>query len=556
MKIPGLDEFLRKRARARLRHLMRGYRSLKKSGELRLIAAVKEALTLTPVFSSRGESDAISGLKANEYEVAVRQFLLVRLVGTGLGAALLRSIGKRNAPVVYPLPNTWRRVLVHHGFEVAETLSSFLWTCVVAMHFVSGIFQTIKLLIADAQNLFQPNGQIKRYVYFDALGLGNLPPTNAAGEKNDIVSWYLHWEGRVEYLDMVCHNVVNAGIRESGGTPVVPVASPLPLLADIRSLGRFLAACSFAIGKAFFSVIGGHWWYAMMLSETIKAFHIRVQDPALLARDYLFHNSNWIYRPLWTYDAERKGARILFYFYSTNIEQFKQSGVYPQPLYGWQTMTWSRYLVWDDYQETFLRRAVGNAAEVSVVGSISFHAGVPAPSDLPPLSIAVFDVQPMRDAVYQPLGIDFEYYVPRNANKFLVDIQEATRIAGHVMVFKRKRDVGTRVHPSYRRTMDCMNRTSNYLELDPDTSASALIERCQAVISAPFTSTALIGRELGKPSIFYDANGVCVKGDRAAHGIEIVSGEAELLVWIAKLESGADKTAVKAQITYELPSRT
>lgn len=285
--------------------------------------------------------------------------------------------------------------------------------------------------------------------------------------------------------------------------------------------------------------MGGRWWYSMMLGETTKATHIRVQDPALLARDYLFHNSNWIYRPLWTYEAERQGARILFYFYSTNIEQFKQSGVYPAPLYGWQTMTWSKYLVWDDYQETFLRRAVGDAAEVSVVGSISFHSGVPAPSDLPARSIAVFDVQPMRDAVYQPLGIDIEYYVPRNANKFLTDIQEATRMAERFMVFKRKRDVGTRVHPSYERTTHWLSGASNYLEIDSDTSASALIEKCQAVISTPFTSTALIGRELGKPSIYYDPSGICEKDDRAAHGIPILSTPAMLQAWLFELRDNS-----------------
>lgn len=525
---------------------MRGYRSLRKTGDLRRVAAVKEALTRTPVFSPRGNLKIFAGLSGRASEIAVRQFLLVRLIGNGLGGALLSSVGKRNAPVVYPLPSAWRKVVGEHGFKVAEHASAFLWACVVAVHFASGIFVAFKLAVADARHLLRlGNRELKRHVYFDALGSGNLPPAGGGGEKNDIVSWYLHWLGRAPNLDTVCHNVVAAGIRESDGAAIVPVASPLLPFAGSSSLGRFLVASSFSIGKVFFSAMGGQWWYSMMLGETTKAAHIRMQDPALLALDYLFHNSTWIYRPLWTYEAERQGARILFYFYSTNIEQFKQSGVYPEPLYGWQTMTWSKYLVWDDYQETFLRRAVGDAVEVSVVGSISFHSGVPAPSDLPARSIAVFDVQPMRDAVYQPLGIDIEYYVPRNANKFLTDIQEATAMADRVMVFKRKRDVGTRVHPSYERTTNWLSGTSNYLEIDPDTSASALIEKCQAVISTAFTSTALIGRDLGKPSIYYDPHGLCEKDDRAAHGIPIVSGRMELLAWLAALESEPGKSCLK-----------
>jgi polysaccharide biosynthesis PFTS motif protein len=200
-------------------------------------------------------------------------------------------------------------------------------------------------------------------------------------------------------------------------------------------------------------------------------------------------------------------------------------------------MTWSKYLVWDDYQAAFIRRAVGDAADVSVVGPIPFYSGVPVQSDLPVRNIGVFDVQPMRNAVYQPLGLEIEYYVPRNANKFLTDIQESTAMADRVMVLKRKRDVGSRLHPSYERTTNWLSATSNYLEIDPGTSASALIERCQAVISMPFTSTALIGRGLGKPSVYYDPHGVCEKDDRAAHGIPILSGKDELKEWLSSLPS-------------------
>ncbi len=495
---------------------------------------------MTPVFHSTRDSKSFVGLSGDAAEIAVRQFLLVRLVGTCLGGELLNSVGQRNAPITYPLPRAWRKVLREQGFNVDERRSALLWACVVALHFASGIFVVLKLAIASIRSLLQSSsGRLKCYVYFDALGLGNLPPLRGAGEKNDIVSWYLRWPGRVAGLNTVCHNIPAAGIRESDGHAIVPISSPLLPFAGLTSLARFLAASVISIGGAFFRALFGQWWYPIMLGEIAKAIHVRVQDPALLARDYLFHNSNWVYRPLWTHDAERQGARILFYFYSTNIEQFRQSGKYPDPLYGWRTMTWPKYLVWDSYQEAFVRRAVGDSAEINIVGPIPFHSGVPAPLDLPPNSIAVFDVQPMRNAVYQPLGIDIEYYVPRTASKFLTDIQRAAMDAGKVMLLKRKRDVGTRIHPGYVQTINWLSSTSNYLGLDPDISASALVERCQAVISTPFTSTAILGRELGKPSIYYDPHGVCEKDDRAAHGIPILSGQADLREWLRGLSSSS-----------------
>ena len=55
----------------------------------------------------------------------------------------------------------------------------------------------------------------------------------------------------------------------------------------------------------------------------------------------------------------------------------------------------------------------------------------------------------------------------------------------------------------------------------------------------PFTSTALIARELGRPSCYYDPTGLVQKDDRAAHGIEIVSGREELARWLGSVARDA-----------------
>ncbi len=100
-----------------------------------------------------------------------------------------------------------------------------------------------------------------------------------------------------------------------------------------------------------------------------------------------------------------------------------------------------------------------------------------------------------------------------------------------------KRNVGSKVHPSYVNTINSLSNSDNYLEIDPDTAATALIAHCIGVISALFTSIARIGRDLGKPSVYYDTHGVCEKEDRAAHGIPVVSGRMELFAWLDALES-------------------
>lgn len=545
MKVPGLSGFMARRARIRLMRVMRGYRRLKATGEMGRIAAVKEALTITPACQP---SDAMRflGLESAQAELAVRQFLLVRRVAEGLGEALLESVGNHDAPVRYALPIKWREVLRSYGFPVAERASALLWVGFSALYLASGLLTVFKLAMANAAGFVRAKGRPPgRYVFFDALGTGNIPSAGNNCDSHDIVNWYLGWAQRAPDIDQVCHGVANAGTRLAGSTPVISMESPLLPLDDLDSLARFFRWGVVSGCAALLGLLRGNWCPALMLGEAAKAAHVRFQEPALLARDYLFHNSNWIYRPLWTFEAERKGARIIFYFYSTNCEKFKHAGAYPSLAYGWQAMTWPRYVVWDDYQAAFVRRAVGAIAHIDVVGSISFSSGAEVPHALPARVIAVFDVQPMRDAVYQPLGIDFEYYTPGNANYFLTDIQSATSSAGQTMALKRKRNVGSKVHPRYVNTIHSLSRSDNYLEIDPDTAAIALIVKCSAVISAPFTSTALLARDLGKPSIYYDPHGICEKYDRAAHGISIVSGRAELLVWLSTLEPESVKICLK-----------
>lgn len=55
-----------------------------------------------------------------------------------------------------------------------------------------------------------------------------------------------------------------------------------------------------------------------MLTESLKRFQIKKNKKNNLAKKYYFNQSSHIYRPLWTYEAEKKGSEIIFYFYSTN----------------------------------------------------------------------------------------------------------------------------------------------------------------------------------------------------------------------------------------------
>ena len=179
---------------------------------------------------------------------------------------------------------------------------------------------------------------------------------------------------------------------------------------------------------------------------------------------------------------------------------------------------------------------VGKNAMVSIVGPIWLSTSAIEPPQLPERTIAVFDVQPTRMSFYRLLAQEVDYYVPSISTQFTTDSFNCIQSIGAQMLFKRKRHLNSKYHhPSYIQLIDRMGRWDKMITLDPDTSAQKLIEKCSAVISMPFTSTALIARELGKPTCFYDPTGLIQRDDRAAHGIPIMIGRDELQAWLEAL---------------------
>jgi len=513
---------------------MRGYRLLKVSNQLGRIAAVKEALTNTRLDQwATGAAERVFGAGTSHTELIVRQYLLVRAGGPSLNKALLHAIGEPGSTVVHCLPPEWRKIVEQHGFKVAKIRSTLAWNGFVLLLLAYGVLVIARQLAGSVKELVRPSFQaLGRFAYFNNLAQGNLPRPCRDGRSHDIVTWYRQWPGRVGELDALCHSIPGTAPGAVDGTPVIRVPSAITPLTRISALARFIGWSMASSVLALFDFLRGHWWHAVMLGEASLAATIRMQEPGSLARDYLFHNSGWIYRPLWTYEAEKHGSQTIFYFYSTNCESFKRPGGYPGLTYGWQAMNWPHYLVWDEYQADFVRRAAGRGARISVVGSIWFQSSAVEIPQVEKPGVAVFDVTPHRSSRYCLLGSDYEFYVPGVSNMFLVHIADATHQTDAVMLWKRKRKIGNIAHPQYRQFADRLSRRGDVVLVDPDISALRVIEASCAVISMPFTSTALIARELGKPSIYYDPTGQLQGDDRAAHGIPVISGPEQLKAWL------------------------
>lgn len=524
--------------RSRLRHVIRGHRVLRKNGNLDLIATIQAALTETPIdLSSSDCAPLIFGAATGEAERVVRQYLLLRIGGLGLNATLLRALALPKNKIAYPLPSQWRSILEAHGFNVSHWRCEILWHLYLIGAWGYGILQILRSIVRASITKSNAGQLEEKYVYFVDLGRGNLPQNRNGAASYDVISWYLKWAGRDLQIKSVRHGVSGCDDVALDGVFLRSQPVLIPPMRGLRIVFRYLIWTIKACFVTFASLMLCRWWNVLLLNQAVTRAHVAILPDETLAAEYFFHNSGWLYRPLWTYELEGKNSGCSIYFYSTNCERFKNKNGYPSLYYGYGAMNWPRYLVWDDYQADFVRRAAGDASRVLEVGPIWFSS---CPAELPTINrtrIALFDVTPFRHSKFCGLGLDNLFYTPEVASRFIEDVLDLANAAKATVLWKRKRNVGKHAHPSYRKFAETLVEGEALRIIDPDLSAFRVVIESDMVISMPFTSTALIARSLGIPSVYYDPCGMVQRDDRAAHGIDVLIGREELEKWVNQLLS-------------------
>tara|TARA_B100000315_G_scaffold253811_1_gene293441 strand:- start:181 stop:1053 length:873 start_codon:yes stop_codon:yes gene_type:complete len=282
-------------------------------------------------------------------------------------------------------------------------------------------------------------------------------------------------------------------------------------------------------------MIYGKWWYGLLFDESAYFHYVSVINDQDVAREYLFHHSCCIYKPLWTFEAEAKGSRVSLYFYSTNSEGFKYGEHALNSDYAFKLMKWNRIIVWDEQQRDHLKQYCPNA-EYQIVGPIYFSDSNATINNYDSETlISIFNVTPNRPTRYTSLGYaKSPYFSPELTFNYFSDIALLKTINNATILWKKKRTVErTFINKGFSIKLSKFHQEKKIIPVDPEISARSLIEKCDIVISMPFTSTAIIGKELGKPSIFYDASASIEKNE--SHGIPVLKNKEELKNWYRSL---------------------
>ena len=258
----------------------------------------------------------------------------------------------------------------------------------------------------------------------------------------------------------------------------------------------------------------------MILRDSLISLNIKFQDRSVLP-DYIFFNNSRPYPPLWIFTAMQRNIQIYYYFYSTNIQSLDPLPVYNQARNIYTISNWPNYIVWDKWQSDFIKQSNNFSKNIIVSGTIPFSDSGETIAEVGP-ALSIFDVQPLQPYLSM-LTLPYEMYSPRNYLKFMTDIISICEDLNVKILWKRKREVGNLAHPLVSYLLKIAEQKKNVILVPPSISALRILSISKCSISIPFTSTAVAGASLSKPSVYYDPTNTLRDGNEGAHGIKIIT---------------------------------
>lgn len=519
--------------RSRMRSGMRGYSFLVKNSLEAKIEYYKQSLTdINFSIPDIAFNECIFGKNLiNQKSLILKQFLCFRLMRIEFNKQIV--LGLSNKKIIYPMPNEWRSHLISSGLKISR-LSIILWWGYLILFYFYGILIFLKYLnfiILNKNN----NSQSDRYFYFTNLDKFTITEEKEKEKKYTTLNWFIKYYKNIYNIDSFKHSVGVDNTKYYLDGRKICVQKNFTTFNSNRNIifFKFINWGVIVIPRVFIDLLIGRWWNVLMFSEGVKLKLACLSEKKSVASKYFFSNTNPIYRPLWTYEMEKKGSEIVFFFYSAHQDFYRGTGVVDNIPYSYRILNWNKYLVWDEYQKDFLVRAKVNSLNINVVGPI-WHTDSEADNKINSKNyIAVFDITPYRSSQLYKQGADVNFLNETVMIKFLNDISSLAKKFNIKIIYKKKRD-SWRHSKKYKFELDKMSAEGHITRCDSNISAIKILKNSFASISFPYTSTALISRELGKRSIYYDPVGILTPNIHLTHGVNLISGKDELERWLTE----------------------
>ena len=427
-----------------------------------------------------------------------------------------------NKRMKFHISPRWWKFFENAGISINKPLSLFLWI----IYFVKKIFVEYIKLFRSLNNYIgfvdiniEENSTLSLYCTRD----------NFRSEKNTILLNFDHWlklntkdkglskyyylqEGKKRNSKHVVHNELTSGMIFSES-----------VLGIFKSFYNLLKQTNFSLTLLLQIIIFPNSFFEFFSLDHQKFQRIR----------YIFAPSSgsWV-KPLWLYQAENFGAKVIYVNLSADLVPWQDR----QPshfnwyhLSAWKNVWSACELQSRQLEESNLDYIDTNCKIVGVPDWVDTNTKIVTSEDF----VSIFDIEPHLLNFGQTSLNDFGYSNIEHTLKFLTDLAEVSSSLGLICLHKSKRSIGSRRYQEYSETIKMLEkRYPGFKSVDENIAPRRLISRSKFAVSMPFTSTAFIAEQAAVKSCFYDPSELISIDDVSSHGIPIITSKSKLYTWL------------------------
>ena len=449
---------------------------------------------------------------------------------------------------IFPLNKEWQSIFAEYGIVTNRNACSFLWKSYRGITIVKSSVTYFKFFLTTILEKLRKSKKINikntgsANVYFYDISERNLPSlTNNIYEKN-IVTWYKKIVLKNNKIN-VHHNVINFGNKDNIAlgykfTYNKSLFFQANISTELKNLFWWLYFFLKNIVNSSIRI-----YFLVNFNEILKAKRVNNLNNNLELKSIVFNNSIGSIKPLWAVLLERSDVRIDYCFYACYAEPVDIEGNLPIDGF-WAIATWENYYVVDEYQKNQLQNQLIHKPSGIIFETIPWwtdsNAIIPLMNKK---TICLFDTI-LHKHLYIPGPINqYGWYKSEVAILYLQTVLEVARNLDISVYYKFKRirdkNIRNKEHWNYIQKALVDYKDTIFL-IDDKVSADRLIQSADIIVSKPFSTTALIAKNINKPSIFFDPTSMIWNLDPALRDIPILSNKTQLKSYIIKTLSIID----------------
>lgn len=441
--------------------------------------------------------------------------------------------GSKNS-LVFPLKRDWFDFFNSQGIIVNKYLcraSWFLFMIIFLMREASKYFYSFfsinKLFSSNERKIINSFNT----VYFYDISDSNIPSESQDTTEKNFVNWYKNNVFKEKSISII-HNVKSRK-KSSTQNKKMTITYKRNLFFNL-SLFKEIKIFFWMLKYLFKNFINKSLSKSILFStinEIILAKRISEYSKENTLHGLVFNSSIGSKKPLWAVALENSGTRIDYCFYACYGEPKDTEGNFPIDGF-WSLATWKRYFVTDVYHKIQLTKELSNKKVFFSFSNIPWwsdtNISLPKANNK---SIALFDTL-ISDSSYtlstmNQLGWS-KFDVVLAYTEIVLEV--ASKLNFQIF-YKLKRYSSIYNKDNYQ--INEINKLikkykADVVFLDPRIAPVRIIEATMLTISKPISTTALIAKESGKPSIFLDPLATIKQTDPAIRGITVLYNKLQL----------------------------